>query len=258
MKDFYEDFYTYAPTSPAHGEFCDLVFGRDLCQHGFADMEQLALLLDVLQLQPDETVLDIGCGNGMISEALSDETGAHFFGIDYIPLAIEQAQHRTRHKAERLSFFVGDINALDLPEHAYDAAILIDSLYFSDDYARTVRELTAAIRPGGQMAILYSYGREPWIPPEKFPADTLAGDKTPLADALAANGLTFQFWDLTQEDYRLARRRIEVLEALRPRFEEENLMFVYDNRIGDAHGVSQAVEERLHRRYLYLVRLPGE
>ncbi|MEZ4612266.1 MAG: hypothetical protein R2838_18805 [Caldilineaceae bacterium] len=37
-------------TSRAHHDFCTAVFGLDLCQHGFADVAQLALLLDVAGL----------------------------------------------------------------------------------------------------------------------------------------------------------------------------------------------------------------
>ena len=33
-------------------------------------------------------------------------------------------------------------------------------------------------------------------------------------------------------------------------------MFIYENRMGDANGISQAVEMGLQRRYLYLARRP--
>ena len=41
MKDFYEAFYTAVEHSRAHRAFCERVFGKDLCQHCFADLEQL-------------------------------------------------------------------------------------------------------------------------------------------------------------------------------------------------------------------------
>lgn len=252
MRDFYEDFYRRAATSAVHAEFCTRVFGRNLCQHGFADMPQLDAMIDALALQPGDTALDLGCGNGMIAEYVADCTGARVTSIDYIPYAVQLAAERTAAKADRLAFSVGDINALELPPHAYDAIYLIDSIYFSDDYTRTVGQLAAALRPGGRLAFLYSYGREPWVPVEQFPAEKLAADKTPLADALNANGLAFTARDFTAEDYRLAQLRRQVLTDLRPRFEAENLMFVYENRMGDAEGVSAAVEAGLQRRYLYL------
>ncbi len=255
MKDFYTNFYSAIEHSPAHHAFCERAYGRDLGQHGFADMEQLDLLQQVTRIGPTHHILDLGCGNGLIAEYLSDSTGAHITGIDYIEQAIQSARERTASKTDRLSFAVGDINRLELPSCAYDIVLSIDTMYFSEDYAATIRALKAALRPDGQLAILYAYGREPWVPREKFPADNLPPGRTPLAEALRNNGLEFQTWDLTKQDYLLARRRKEVLEDLKLQFEAEGLMFIYENRMGDALGVRQAVEEGLHARYLYRAQL---
>ncbi|MFN8530132.1 MAG: class I SAM-dependent methyltransferase [Anaerolineae bacterium] len=253
MQDFYALFYQRVAHSAAHAEFCTRVFGINLCQHGFADEPQLDALINALNLSAGSTVLDLGCGNGMISEYLADRTGAEVTGLDYSLEAIAQA--RTRAQSDRLRFECGDINALKLPPAAYDAIVLIDSIYFSSNYARTIRELGAALRPGGRLAFLYSYGHEPWLPKEEFPAENLAPERTPLGAALTANGFTFSTQDFTQRDYDLAQRRKTVLTEMRAQFEAEDLMFVWDNRMGDANGVSSAVEDGLHRRYLYVCSL---
>lgn len=251
MYAFYEDFYRRAPGSPVHAEFCARVFGRNLCQHGFADMTQLDALIEALRLERGQQALDLGCGNGMIAEYVSDCTGAHVTGLDYISLAIDLARTRATTKAASLSFIVGDINALELAPQCFDAVYSIDSIYFSDDYCRTIAELAAALRPGGRMVFLYAYGREPWVPRDQFPEAKLAPDKTPLADALYANGFTFTAHDFTSEDYRLAQSRKQVLTELRDGFRAEDLMFIYENRMGDANGISAAIEAGLQRRYLY-------
>ncbi|MGA2490079.1 MAG: class I SAM-dependent methyltransferase [Anaerolineales bacterium] len=255
MKDFYTAFYSAVELSQAHHVFCERVFGMDLCQHGFANLEQLELLLKVSQLGRRQRALDLGCGNGMITEYISDCTGAHITGLDYIPPAISQALHRTATKSDRLAFIVGDINQLELPRSAFDVILSIDSMYFSKDYTATLRELKFALRPSGQMGILYSYGREPWVPKDKFPKETLPPHKTPLAESLRANDLTFRTWDLTPQDYELAQRRKEVLTELKQQFEVEGTLFIYENRLGDAKGVCQAIEQGLHARYLYHVQL---
>ena len=255
MKDFYTDFFTVTEHSPAHHAFCERVFGIDLCQHGFADREQLDLLIQVTGLGPAHHALDLGCGSGRIAEYLSDCSGAHFTGLDYIPQAIEQARQRTRAKAGRLDFIVGDINRLDLPLSAFNVIISIDSIYFSDDYPHTIRELAAALRPNGQMAFLYTQGREPWVPVDQFDKESILPDKTPLARALQANGLAYHTQDLTRQDYALAQRRKQVLPELKAQFEAEGALFIYNNRLGDANGVFQAIEEGLHARYLYHVQL---
>ncbi len=252
MKDFYNAFYAAIEHSQAHRAFCERVFGVDLGQHGFADLGQLELLLEVTALGPQHRLLDLGCGDGRIAEYLSDRSGAHVTGTDFIPAAIALAQQRTAAKSARLSFFVGDINRLELPAQHFDLILSIDSIYFSEDYDATVRTLLASLRPGGRMAFFYSHGREPWVPVDEFPADTLSPERTPLAQALTANRLAFHTWDLTRQDYELAQRRKQVLADLLPQFEAEATRFLYDNRLGDANGISQAIEDGLHRRYLYL------
>ena len=118
MRDFYERFYAVVNQSQAHARFCERAFGRNLCQHGFADMAQLDALIAALQPTSQHHLLDLGCGNGMIAEYISDVTDAHVTGLDYIPTAIAQAQARTAAKADRLTFQVGDINALAPPAAA--------------------------------------------------------------------------------------------------------------------------------------------
>jgi ubiquinone/menaquinone biosynthesis C-methylase UbiE len=255
MRDFYERYYDTVQRSRAHALFCKRVFGRNLCQHGFADMAQIEAVLALTNLGPANCALDLGCGNGMIAEYLSDRTGAHITGLDYVPGAIHQAQQRTAAKAYRLQFVGGDINALDLPPQAFETILSIDTIYFSDDYGATIGRLKAALQPGGQMAFLYTHGWEPWTPVESFDKATLAPDATPLARALHAHGLPYETRDFTADDLHLARQRQEVLVELKPQFAAEDIMFIWENRMGDAQGIARAVEMGLQRRYLYHARL---
>ncbi|MFC1852728.1 class I SAM-dependent methyltransferase [candidate division CSSED10-310 bacterium] len=58
--------------SKTYSEFCERVHYQDLCQNNMIDMEQL---IEVLNLSPDNRVLDVGCGIGIITEYISDKTG---------------------------------------------------------------------------------------------------------------------------------------------------------------------------------------
>jgi SAM-dependent methyltransferase len=250
MREFYERFYAVVPSSPVHALFCQRAFGLDLDQHGFADLAQLDALIEATGLCQGQRILDLGCGDGRITEYLSDRTGAHLTGLDLIPEAIRLARERTAAKAERLAFVVGDVNALNLPPAEFDAILSIDTIYFSQDYARSIDRLAAALRPGCRMAFLYSYGWEPGVPPEAFDAATLAPDRTPLAEALKADGLAYRIQDWTAVDCGLAQSRRRILEELEPQFRAEGLDFVYENRMGEARGIATACDLGLHRRYM--------
>ena len=62
--------------------------------------------------------------------------------------------------------------------------------------------------------------------------------------------------DFTAADYRHAQLKRAVLLELRPQFEAEDTMFLYDNRMGEAEGVLAAIDAGAHARYLYLISLP--
>ena len=85
---YYQRFYPAAHASAAHSRLCERVFGKDLCQEGQMDMAELEHLLARMHLQPGDTVLDLGCGAGVISEYISDVTGSKVTGVDYAVSAI--------------------------------------------------------------------------------------------------------------------------------------------------------------------------
>ena len=105
------------------------------------------------------------------------------------------------------------------------------------------------------MAIFYSHGANPQTPKETFRRETLPFGMTPLADALIECGLEFRTWDFTRQDNELAYRKEEILETLHAEFIAEGNSFLYENRIGEALGVLDAVASGMHARYLYLVQV---
>jgi hypothetical protein len=116
---------------------------------------------------------------------------------------------------------------------------------------KTIAQMKAVLKPGGEMGILYSHGANPQVPIAVFPRETLPADKTPLAQALQQHHLSYQAWDLTEDDYQHAQRKKQIVEDLRAQFEAEGNLFLYENRHGEAEGVMAAIEAGAHRRYLY-------
>lgn len=261
MEAFYARFYALAPTSAAHGEFCERAFGRNLCQHGFVDMAQLAALLAYVRPQPGERLLDVGCGCGLMAATIAARSGCDVTGVDLDPTAIAYAQnHAGSAGAGALEFRVADLNHAPPPAGMFDGVLALDTLYFSQDYARTIGEWLAALRPGGRLAIFYTHGLQPSEAREAFDAATLAVDATPVAVALHANGIEaggYAVVDFSAADAAQTVRRGAILADLRSRFEAEGLGFIYENRMGEVRGMTQAYAAGLQRRYLYIVPRPG-
>jgi cyclopropane fatty-acyl-phospholipid synthase-like methyltransferase len=251
---WYCDFYRVTLTSRAHAVYCEQVFGKNLCQDGFAGMEQLIKLLEITHLNERSRALDLGCGNGMIAEYLSDITGARFWGMDYVDEAIRQACERTREKADRLSFKLGNLDCLEYPPASFDTLISIDTLYMPNDLDSTLRQMARLLQRGGQMAIFYSYTLN--TAEESSGKAALHPENTPLGQALLHCGLPFQTWDFTSQDYHLALRRLRAAEELRPLYAAEGNLFLHELLVGTGQAVKGAIEAGRHTRCLYYVQLP--
>jgi SAM-dependent methyltransferase len=258
----YDAFFGHAEESEAHSAFCTRVYGRDLCQHGLADMEQLSVLIDVLALGPGSRVLDMGCANGRLTEYISDVTGAHVTGVDISPVGIEQARARTSEKRDRLEFHVGHIvdwqsRSAALEQAAtwtgpgasvgFDTLLLIDTLYFVD-VQKAIEHATRLVAPGGQIGILFSQ----WIQ-RGGPKERLRPEGTKVGRALQRCGLSFWTWDLTDQEIAHWRKKLDVVARMRPLFEAEGNLWLYGFRLGESKSHARRIGPHTRSRYLYLV-----
>lgn len=241
----YDAYLTYAAASQAHAKFCEQVYGRDLCQHGIADMVEVDKLVEVLGVREGQRLLDLGCGNGMIAEYISDVSGALVTGIDVSRVGIRLALERTQHKRGRLTFEAGNLNLMELPERAFDAVVLIDTLYFLEREP-AVRRAQAALKPGGQMGFCYTQWWD-----EGDPKELLQAESTELAELLSRCGLHFEAWDFSAAEDTHWQHKIDVLAELRPEFEDEGNMWLHEFRRHEA-AYYVAMRSWEHRsRHLY-------
>lgn len=248
---YYQRFYTAAHASAAHSRYCERVYGKDLCQEGQMDMVALGDLLACIDLKPGDKVLDLGCGAGVISEYISDRTGATVTGIDYAALAIDAASARAEGKRSRLTFLQGDLNSLDLPTDSFDAAIMIDSIYWVADRVDALSSIVRSIRAGGQLAIVIEQKLE-----EGDGREVLEGHNTPVARALAQLDLDYETHDQTEQFKGFWPRLKESVVSLREAFEAEGNGFICDSLEREAdEEFLPALRADAIRRYLYHVRL---
>ncbi len=137
----FSDYFIRSVKSAAHAEFCQRIFGKNLCQADLMDMVQLEKLPEVLNLSAENNVLDLACGMGAIAEYISDTTEAHVIGVDIANEAIAHAQERTQKKRDRLEFRYGDMNNLDFPPASFDTIIAIASLHYTENLGETIRQM---------------------------------------------------------------------------------------------------------------------
>jgi cyclopropane fatty-acyl-phospholipid synthase-like methyltransferase len=239
-------YYLRSEQSPAFIRYCERVYGGMLNQFGTADMEQLALLLDVLRLHPGLHVLDAGCGTGATTRYLADKSGARFVGIDIAEPAIARAKELAEANPDQLAFKVGTMDAMDFSPESFDAVVVIDSLYFCKDLAATIRQFLKILRTGGQMGLFYTHILE-------SPESSLAAGETKLGAALRANGVTFDVHELSESDRRFWQRSKDVAEDMRLDFEAEGNADLM--HLGETDAMLDLLQKGNHARYLYHARV---
>lgn len=105
-----------------------------------------------LSLPPGIAWLDLGCGTGALSRTILDEaTPGSVVAIDSSAGFLEYARQCIRDP--RITFHLGDAQALSLPDHCVDAAVSGLVLNFIPDKARALMELKRVVRSGGSVAL---------------------------------------------------------------------------------------------------------
>lgn len=248
---YYQRIYQAAFASAAHSRLCERAFGKDLCQEGMVDMPALEDLVARLDLGPGKHLLDLGCGIGVITEYISDQTGARVTGLDYAAPAIAMANERTADKRDRLTFVTGDMNALELPARSFDVAISLDTLYWVADLGDTLSQVAGTLKPGGHMGIFYMQG--PW---GDDPPGTVPAAETKVGQALSALTLAYDADDYTAKNVEFHQRQWKALIDLRDEFEAEGNGFIVGNMLLEIEAdILPAIEAEKMTRYLYHVRL---
>jgi arsenite methyltransferase len=115
--------------------------------------ERLTLrLAELAGVAPGRRVVDVACGSGATALLLARELGCEAVGVDLGARAIAQARRAVR-AGERVSFLVGDAEALPLPDAGFDVALSECSLCTFPDKPRAIAEMARVVRAGGTIAI---------------------------------------------------------------------------------------------------------
>ncbi|MES2273539.1 MAG: bifunctional 2-polyprenyl-6-hydroxyphenol methylase/3-demethylubiquinol 3-O-methyltransferase UbiG, partial [Chlamydiota bacterium] len=102
-------------------------------------------------------VLDIGCGAGLLTNALAKE-GHQVCGIDLSKTSLEVAMRHDETK--RVSYEVANAYALPYPDGHFDAVSAMDVLEHVEMPARLIQEASRVLKPGG-LFFFHTFNRNP-------------------------------------------------------------------------------------------------
>jgi trans-aconitate 2-methyltransferase len=135
-------------------------------------------LLSLVTAVPGGQVVDLGCGTGELTRALHQRVGAtETLGLD---ISAEMLSRSDPFAGAGVRFERGDV-ADFAASGAYDVVFSNAALHWIPDHPALLRRLTAALKPGGQLAVQVPANHDHlshWV------ARAVAEELVPRADAL--------------------------------------------------------------------------
>jgi SAM-dependent methyltransferase len=153
-------------------------------------------------------LLEVGCGIGVDAIQLA-RRGFEVTAVDLTENALEVARRFAARRGVSIDFRLGNAEALDFPDHSFDAVYSFGVLHHTPDIEKSVAEVHRVLRPGGT-ALVMLYHRESLVNlvhqalrlPYESPADR--SDHCPVVYTFGRRGVRSLFRDFSGVDVRSA------------------------------------------------------
>jgi demethylmenaquinone methyltransferase/2-methoxy-6-polyprenyl-1,4-benzoquinol methylase len=121
--------------------------------------QKFATGFDAMGVNPDETVLDVGCGTGNLTGALLARLSAsgRVVAVDISPRMIEVARDKVRD--ERVEWHTVDASRLPLSAEQCDRVFCFSVWPHFEDPVAAAIEFRRVLKPGGQLHIWHLISR---------------------------------------------------------------------------------------------------
>jgi SAM-dependent methyltransferase len=128
--------------------------GEFVGQESFMTAGEIRALAVEAGIGPGVTVLDLCCGIAGPGRFLTRELGCAYLGVDVSAGALAIARER----ASDLTCRFATAEVPPLPSGSFDVVLLLETMLAFEDKDALVREIAAALRPGGRVAFTLEEG----------------------------------------------------------------------------------------------------
>jgi ubiquinone/menaquinone biosynthesis C-methylase UbiE len=200
------------------------------------------LILAAVQVRPDDVVLDVACGPGLMACAFA-EVAQHVTGIDLTPAMIKRAKILQQSKGlTNLTWRIGDVLPLPFADNTFSLVFSRYSFHHFEDPKAVLAETVRVCAPGGRVVVVDVFTRTPQQA-EAFNRMEKLRDPSHVR-ALALHELTALFHEAGLADVRA--------EFYKHGFELEQVLQGSFPNPGDADRVRQLFQDDLDTNQLGL------
>jgi ubiquinone/menaquinone biosynthesis C-methylase UbiE len=120
--------------------------------------ERLRLLVDQMNIRPNDRVLEIGCGHGVAATLVCRRLkGSHLTAVDRSRKMMEAATRRNAEyiAAGKAEFIVARLEDLDMGDRRFDKIFAVRVGLFYREPGRARRLVERWLAPGGQLFTVF-------------------------------------------------------------------------------------------------------
>jgi 2-polyprenyl-3-methyl-5-hydroxy-6-metoxy-1,4-benzoquinol methylase len=114
------------------------------------EQEHNQTLVDfMVSANKNKTILDVGCGEGLLLDYLDRWGYQRYVGIDFSDVALRNASKRANSKTS----FVSALAESFVPDSQFDSIIFNECLYYFEDPLQVIRRYERYLAPDGVMLV---------------------------------------------------------------------------------------------------------
>src|SRR5437763_5723512 len=121
-----------------------------------ANEDALRLIVEAAEAGPDDSVLDVACGGGIVVCGFAPHV-RHATGIDMTPAMLERARALAAEKGiTNVSWREGDVTRLPYPDGAFTIVVTRFAVHHFPDPPAVFAEMVRVCAPGGRVVVVDS------------------------------------------------------------------------------------------------------
>lgn len=131
--------------------------------------ERVDKLIKNLDLQPIDTVIDVGAGTGYHSFRMAAElVEGHVYAVDIQKEMLEAVEHRARREdVSNISVILGNALGFDLPVGSAQKVLMVDVYHEFSHPVEMMSAVRQALAPGGLVYLVEYRMESQWVPIKK-------------------------------------------------------------------------------------------
>jgi ubiquinone/menaquinone biosynthesis C-methylase UbiE len=113
--------------------------------------------LSYLTVNPEDFVLDVGCGGGKtVSRLAKIAREGKVWGVDYSDASVAAATRANRKSIDngQVKILKASVSELPFPGEMFDLVTAVETCYFWPDFHENLKEIYRVLKPGGSFVII--------------------------------------------------------------------------------------------------------